>query len=85
MDSDSSISVEEFLRDLVAERGEIARDFAPTAFFRRDLSVDSLAMIEVIVECEKHFSITIPEERFPDFNCLANALKLIGELRTAKM
>lgn len=47
------------------------------ALIADDLGADSLAMVELIMELEDTFGITIPEEKSKDIKTIGDVVKLI--------
>lgn len=48
--------------------------------FRDDLGFDSLDDVELIMKCEKHFGINIPDQEAGDIETIANAIDSIQKL-----
>lgn len=49
------------------------------ADFKMDLGADSLDMMEIVMACEKEFSISIPDEAVENFVYVANLYDYIRE------
>jgi acyl carrier protein len=45
--------------------------------FVDDLDVDSLSMVEVVMECEARFGVTIPDSEVKNLNTVADAVNYI--------
>lgn len=51
----------------------------PEASFTNDLGADSLDTVELIMEFEKAFEITIPDDKAEKISTVADAIKFIEE------
>lgn len=47
--------------------------------FADDLDVDSLAMVEIIVECEEKFGVKIPDEESKNLKTVGDAVAYIEQ------
>lgn len=54
-------------------------EVTPTAEFSKDLGADSLDTIELIMEFEKEFGITIPDEDAEKITTVGDAISYIEE------
>ena len=54
-------------------------EVTPTAEFSKDLGADSLDTVELIMEFEKEFNLTIPEEEANNIKTVGDAVKYIEE------
>jgi acyl carrier protein len=54
-------------------------DISDTASYRRDLGLDSLAMLEIAVDAEYEFGVKLPDERLPDIETVDDAVRVICE------
>ncbi len=54
-------------------------EVTPTAEFSKDLGADSLDTVELIMEFEKVFNITIPDEDAEKITTVGDAIKYIEE------
>lgn len=54
-------------------------EVTPTAEFTKDLGADSLDTVELIMEFEKKFEITIPEEDAEKITTVGDAINYIEE------
>ena len=50
-----------------------------TASYRDDLGLDSLSMLEIAVDAELCFQVKIPDERLPEIQTVADAVRVVGE------
>ena len=51
----------------------------PEAAFDKDLDVDSLTMVEVVVACEERFEVRIPDEALEGLKTVGDALDYIAK------
>ncbi len=56
-------------------------EVTPTASFTTDLGADSLDTVELIMELEKEFGITIPEEDSQKIQTVGDAISYIENLK----
>ena len=69
----SEKSIEEKVKDIIVEQlGVNPEQVTPTASFIEDLGADSLDIVELVMELEEEFEITIPDEQ-------AEKIKTVGE------
>ncbi len=57
--------------------GTPADKVVPEAAFDKDLDVDSLTMVEVVVACEERFGVTIPDEALEGLRTVGDAVDYI--------
>ncbi|KAJ4704102.1 Acyl carrier protein [Melia azedarach] len=55
-----------------------------TSDFQKDLSLDSLDRVELVMAFETEFSIEIPEEKADKLTCCADVAKYIAEEKTVE-
>ena len=55
----------------------------PEAAFDKDLDVDSLTMVEVVVACEERFGIRIPDEALEQLRTVGDAVSFIADAGVA--
>ena len=66
------------VRDLVVEKlGVDPAKVTMEAAFRKDLGADSLDTVELIMEFEKEFGITIPDEKAETIATVGDAINYI--------
>ena len=66
-------SVDEKVKQIIVEQlGVDEAEVTPTAHFIDDLGADSLDIVELVMELEEEFEITIPDEE-------AEKIKTVGE------
>ena len=51
----------------------------PDAAFDKDLDVDSLTMVEVVVACEERFGVRIPDEALEGLRTVGDAVDYISK------
>ncbi len=51
----------------------------PDAAFDKDLDVDSLTMVEVVVACEERFGVRIPDEALEGLRTVGDAVDYIAK------
>ena len=76
--------VETRVRALVSERCKRDVMHAPLDARWRDLDIDSLDLLDVIVECEQVFAIVIPDSRAVLFYTLGDVIAYITEAQNAR-
>jgi len=56
-------------------------EISDSASYRDDLGLDSLSMLEIAVDAELCFEVKIPEERLPEIQTVADAVRIVAEYR----
>ena len=70
--------------DLIIEKlGVEAEDITPEASFTNDLGADSLDTVELIMEFEKEFDVTIPDEDAEKISTVGDAIAYLTEKTSA--
>ena len=64
---------------IVDKLGVNPEDVVETASFTNDLGADSLDTVELIMEFEKVFNVTIPDDKAEMISTVGDALKYIEE------
>ena len=59
--------------------GTPADQVQPGASFDKDLDIDSLTMVEVVVACEERFGVKIPDEALEQLKTVGDAVNYIAE------
>ena len=59
--------------------GTPADSVKPEASFDKDLDVDSLTMVEVVVACEERFGVRIPDEALESLRTVGDAVDYIAK------
>lgn len=69
------------LRDIIAEIAEIDDPARITddANLYKELGVDSMQALEIVLELEKRFSVAIPEAKLKEIRTLADAVRVAKE------
>lgn len=70
----------EKVRNILAAKLDIpANDITPDTVFTRDLGLDSLEMLSLIIEVEKEFEIVLDMESIGRLNTVADAVAYIRQ------
>lgn len=64
---------------IVDKLGVNPEDVVGTASFTNDLGADSLDTVELIMEFEKEFNVTIPDDQAEKISTVGDALKFIED------
>ncbi|MDR3350053.1 MAG: acyl carrier protein [Prevotellaceae bacterium] len=64
---------------IVDKLGVDENEVTPTASFTNDLGADSLDTVELIMEFEKEFSITIPDESAEKISTVGDAIAYVEQ------
>ena len=65
---------------IVEKLGVDESELVPSASFTNDLGADSLDTVELIMEFEKEFGVTIPEDQAEKISTVGDAIKYIESL-----
>lgn len=65
---------------IVEKLGVDEAEVVPTASFTNDLGADSLDTVELIMEFEKEFGVTIPEDQAEKISTVGDAIAYIESL-----
>jgi acyl carrier protein len=68
------------LEGLVKLRSGLKSDIAPDARFKEDLDLDSLLVVDIVIDIEKHYDISLPEEEIARMSTLDDAVSLVDRL-----
>lgn len=72
--------IEGKVRDIIVDKlGVEADQVTPEASFTNDLGADSLDTVELIMEFEKEFGISIPDDKAEHIATVGDAIKYIEE------
>lgn len=74
--SEVSVKVKGIIIDVLCVHSDTV---VPEANFKEDLGADSLEVIELIMELEKEFNISIPDEVSEKINTVQEAITCIEE------
>ena len=66
---------------IVDKLGVSEAEVTPEATFQQDLGADSLDTVELIMEFEKEFGISIPDETSEGIQTVGDAIKFIEEAK----
>ena len=73
-------SVEERVKDIVSEQLGVDKDkVTPETSLVNDLGADSLDTVELVMELEEEFDITIPDDAAEKIQTVGQAIKFIQE------
>ncbi len=71
-------NIAEKVKAIIAEKlGAVEEDVTPEASFTNDLGADSLDTVELIMEFEKEFNITIPDNHAEKISTVGEAIAYI--------
>ena len=74
------IAIESKVIDIISNKLGLPKDeVTPAANFTMDLGADSLDTVELIMELEKAFNITIPDDAAEKIATVGDAIKFIEE------
>lgn len=72
--------IESKVKEIIADKlGVDEADVKPEASFTNDLGADSLDTVELIMEFEKSFNITIPDDQAEKIATVGDAIAYIKE------
>ena len=72
--------IEAKVKEMIVDKlGVDEADVVPEASFTNDLGADSLDTVELIMEFEKTFGITIPDDKAEKISTVADAIAYIEE------
>ena len=72
--------IESKVKEVIADKlGVDEADVKPEASFTNDLGADSLDTVELIMEFEKSFNITIPDDQAEKITTVGDAIAYIEE------
>lgn len=73
--------IEQQLSTLLGRITELPPGFAPDSDLIDDLALESMQVMEFVMEAEDHFDIAIAQDRLADVRTLAQFAAVIGKLR----
>ena len=72
--------IESKVKDIIVEKlGVNEEEVKPEASFTNDLGADSLDTVELIMEFEKEFNISIPDDQAEKIGTVGDAIKYIED------
>ena len=72
--------IEYKVKDIIVEKlGVNEEEVKPEASFTNDLGADSLDTVELIMEFEKEFNISIPDDQAEKIGTVGDAIKYIED------
>ncbi len=73
-------SIEERLKEIILKQfGEGEKPVTPESSFVNDLEADSLDIVELVMELEDEFDVSIPDEDAEKMQTVGDAVKYINE------
>lgn len=74
------MSVQDRVVEIVSEQLNVSKEqITPETSFINDLGADSLDLVELVMEFEDEFDITIPDEESEQIKTVGQAIKYIEE------
>ena len=74
--------IQKKVTDIIVDKlGVEESQVTPEASFTADLNADSLDTVELIMEFEKEFGISIPDEDTQKINCVKDVIEYIEKLQ----
>ena len=75
-------AIESKFKAIIVDKLDVEESqFTPEASFTADLNADSLDTVELIMEFEKEFGISIPDEDTQKINCVNDVIEYIEKLQ----
>ncbi len=72
------MDIEQKVKEIIVDKLSVdANEVTPAAEFSKDLGADSLDTVELIMEFEKAFDITIPDEEAEKITTVGDAIAYI--------
>ncbi len=72
--------IESKVKQIIVEKlGVDESEITPTASFTNDLGADSLDTVELIMEFEKEFNVSIPDDMAEKIGTVGQAIKFLEE------
>lgn len=72
--------IEDTVKSIIVDKlGVDESDVTPAASFTNDLGADSLDTVELIMEFEKEFDLTIPDEEAEDIATVGDAIDYLND------
>lgn len=66
------------IKDIIVDKnGVTPEEVTDKADFKGDLGMDSLDCFELIIEVEKEFAISIPDDEAEKVSCLSDCVELV--------
>jgi acyl carrier protein len=74
--------IQKKVTDIIVDKlGVEESQVTPEASFTADLNTDSLDTVELIMEFEKEFGVSIPDEDTQKINCVKDVIEYIEKLQ----
>lgn len=82
--SQNAAQLEEELRQMVAEIGEIAPAFDSHANFYLDLGVPSMKAMQLLMQLEDKYGVQVPDDQFVEATSLQTLTAMMAQLQAGK-
>ena len=82
--SAGTTQLEDELRQMVAEIGEIAPAFDPQANFYLDLGVPSMKAMQLLMQLEDRYGVQVPDDQFVEATSLKSLTAMMAQLGAGK-
>lgn len=66
-------------RIIIDKLGLNEKDYSEDSSFREDWGLDSLDLVDIIMECERQFNLSITDDAVGKMNCPKDLIKYIRE------
>ncbi len=76
--------IRELITEIAADMDVAVEKITDTAHFTEELSLDSMALLEVLASMEKKFGVSIPESEFPNLTSIDNCTATVEKFLAAK-
>ena len=71
-------SIQERVTKIIADKLVIDEsEITPGANFKKDLGADSIDLVELIMEFEREFDLSIPDEKAEEIQTVGNAISFL--------
>lgn len=74
-------TIEQQILELVEERAEGDREITPDSLIAGEAGLDSVTVMDVILELEDRFDVTIPLDRVADVRTIADLAAAVSSLK----
>lgn len=73
----------ETIEGIVKTRSGLKSAIDPNARFKEDLEIDSLLVVDIVIDIEKRFGISLPDQELVHVSSLDSAVALVERLLSA--
>ena len=78
----TEVEILEKVQSIIAEKLSVdAADVMPEKSFTNDLGADSLDTVELMMDFEKNFNLSIPDDQQENIQTVGDVVKLIEKMR----